>query len=493
MKFRLKKIGIDTHKESIAFVRRGHVICPCLGLHPMARVEISWGQKRILAVLQAVEEDFLDYQEIGLSEYAFEKFGVADGEGVEVTPAPPPASLGSIKKKITGGRLTPRDFQGIIGDIVEGRYSKVELTAFVVACTINKLDDMEVAHLTDAIVRGGRRLDFQGMVVDKHCIGGIPGNRTTMIVVPIVAAAGLTIPKTSSRAITSPAGTADTMEVLAEVEVPLERIYEIVKQEGGCIVWGGALDMAPADDVIITVEKPLNIDSEGQMIASILSKKAAAGSTHVVIDIPVGRTAKITSEKEGLKLKARFEKVAAQLGITAKVLLTDGSQPIGRGIGPVLEALDVLKVLQNKEDAPLDLKEKSVFLAGELIELSGKSKEGDGKEIARELLESGKALKKFEALRALQGERGAPALASNCFDVRAERGGRVTGIDNQGIARTAKLAGAPKDKDAGVYLFKKVGDHVKKGEPLFRIYANNSTTMSFARKHSEEEGVYEIR
>ncbi len=493
MKFRLKKVEIDSYKESVAFVRRGHVICPCLGLHPMDRVVISWGEKRNLAVLQAVEEDFLDHKEIGLSEYAFEKFDVEEGEEVDVKPAPPPSSLDLIRKKIGGGELSKDAFRTIVRDIVEGRYSKIELTAFVVSCTINRLSDEEVAYLAEAIVEAGSRLNFNGTVVDKHCIGGIPGNRTTMIVVPIVAAAGLTIPKTSSRAITSPAGTADTMEALADVEIPLENIYNIVKKEGGCIVWGGALDLAPADDIIITVEKPLNIDSEGQMIASILSKKVAAGSTHVVIDIPVGRTAKVANPNDGLQLKARFEKIAEQLGITAKVLLTDGSQPIGRGIGPVLEALDVLRVLQNKEDAPHYLKEKSIFLAGELIELSGKVSVGEGTSIAREMLESGKAFKKFEAIRDLQGRRDSLSLAPNHFDVCSKNSGMVSGIDNRVIAKIAKLAGAPKDKSAGVYLYKKIGDHVKRGEPIFRIYADNDTTLGFAMDFAEKQGSFLIK
>jgi thymidine phosphorylase len=459
----------------------------------MDRVVISWGEKRVLAVLQAVEEDFLDYKEIGLSEYAFEKFDVEEGEEVDVKPAPPPPSLDLIRKKIGGGKLSKGDFRAIVRDIVGGRYSKVELTAFVVSCTINRLSDEEVAYLANAIVGAGSRLVFNGTVVDKHCIGGVPGNRTTMIVVPIVAAAGLTIPKTSSRAITSPAGTADTMETLADVEIPLERIYEIVKKEGGCIVWGGALDLAPADDVIITVEKPLNIDSEGQMIASILSKKVAAGSTHVVIDIPVGRTAKVANEADGLRLKARFEKVARQLGIKAKVLLTDGSQPIGRGIGPVLEALDVLKVLQNEDDAPRYLREKSIFLAGKLIELSGKVSVGEGILIAREMLESGRAFKKFEAIRDLQGRRDILTLASNYSDVCSKNAGRVRDIDNRTVARIAKLAGAPKDKSAGVYLYKKIGDHVKRDEPIFRIYADNTTTLGFAMDYAEEHTSFHIK
>jgi thymidine phosphorylase len=132
-------------------------------------------------------------------------------------------------------------------------------------------------------------------VVDKHSIGGIPGNRTTMIVAPIVAAHGLIMPKTSSRAITSPAGTADTMEVLAKVDLSEAEMRSVVERCGACIAWGGHVNLSPADDVIIAVERPLQIDTPEQMVASILSKKMAAGVTHLVLDIPFGPTAKIRS------------------------------------------------------------------------------------------------------------------------------------------------------------------------------------------------------
>jgi hypothetical protein len=148
-------------------------------------------------------------------------------------------------------------------DVASARYSKIELAAFVVATNQFELDRDEVLHLTEAMIaEAGQRIDWQhdvgvGPVVDKHCIGGIPGNRTSMLVVPIVTAHGMLCPKTSSRAITSPAGTADTMEVLADVELPLERLQQIVRETRGCLAWGGTADLSPADDILISVERPL--------------------------------------------------------------------------------------------------------------------------------------------------------------------------------------------------------------------------------------------
>jgi thymidine phosphorylase len=217
----------------------------------------------------------------------------------------------------------------------------------------------EMVYLTKAMINAGQQIKWeQPVIFDKHCVGGLPGNRTTPIVVSIVAAAGLIIPKTSSKAITSPAGTADMMETITNVNLSVEEIKAVVNKENACLAWGGGVKISPADDLLIYVEKALDIDSEAQMIASVLSKKAAAGSTDVIIDIPYGKTAKVRSHEEALKLKYYFEVVSEAIGLRITVLITDGSQPVGRGIGPALEALDVLAILNNELDAPQDLKDR---------------------------------------------------------------------------------------------------------------------------------------
>lgn len=205
----------------------------------------------------------------------------------------------------------------------------MEIGAFLVACAAF-MTTAETLGLTRAMANVGERLSWASpLIVDKHCIGGIPGNRTSMIVVPIVAAHGLIIPKTSSRAITSPSGTSDTMEVLANVDISAERMQAIVAKENAVLAWGGRVNLSPADDILISVERPLRIDTFEQMVASILSKKLAAGSTHLVIDIPVGPTAKVRSQQEAVRLRKLFEYVATHLGITVDIVLTNGSQPIG--------------------------------------------------------------------------------------------------------------------------------------------------------------------
>jgi thymidine phosphorylase len=330
-----------------------------------------------------------------------------------------------------------------------------------------------------------------GPVVDKHCIGGIPGNRTSMLVVPIVAEHGLWCPKTSSRAITSPAGTADTMEVLARVELPVERLVPIVRANRGCIAWGGSARLSPADDILISVERPLGIDSPGQMVASILSKKVAAGSTHLLLDIPVGPSAKVRSMADAQRLKRLFEHVAIPLGLALEVVITDGSQPIGRGIGPVLEARDVMQVLRNDPQAPADLREKALRLAGRMIEFDPDVRGGDGLRIARDILESGRALQRMDAIIDAQGRREQPPMpGALVHEVRAAADGTVRAIDNLRLARIARLAGAPQMPGAGADLLKKQGDPVRRGEVLYRIHAEVEADLGFARHLADADAGY---
>ncbi|MEF9995778.1 MAG: thymidine phosphorylase family protein, partial [Burkholderiaceae bacterium] len=433
-----RRVGIDTWHEFVAYLHRDCSLYRSEGFQALSKVEVRANGHSLLATLNIVDDErIVGPLELGLSEQAWNQLAVAAGHEISVTHAEPPASAAALHRRIAGSPLDAADWTELARDIAQHRYSKIELAAFVTATARHALGRDEVFHLTQAMVAAGRRLDWgERPVVDKHCIGGIPGNRTSMLVVPIVAAHGMLIPKTSSRAITSPAGTADTMAVLAQVELPLARMEAIVRELRGCLAWGGTADLSPADDVLIAVERPLAIDSPGLMVASILSKKIAAGSTHLVLDIPLGASAKVRSPNEARQLKKLFEYVAARLSLTLEVVITDGSQPVGRGIGPMLEARDVMAVLANQPDAPADLRQKALRLAGRVIEFDPAVHNGKGYAIARDILDSGRALAKMQAIIAAQGARTfdwrAPPLAPLTIDVTAPRAGVIRAVDNQG-------------------------------------------------------------
>ncbi|HSN79431.1 MAG TPA: thymidine phosphorylase family protein [Rhodoferax sp.] len=486
----LRRVAIDTYRENVAYLHRDCAVYRAEGFQALSKVEIRANGQHILATLNVVDDTaIVGCDELGLSEDAFMQLAVEEGHVVSVSQAEPPASIGALFRKLAGERLGREDFHGIVNDISNFHYSKIELTAFVVATNRDELDREEVYFLTEAMAACGRKLDWHDtLVVDKHCIGGIPGNRTSMLVVPIVAAHGLLCPKTSSRAITSPSGTADTMEVLANVELPFEKLADIVRDHRACLAWGGTANLSPADDILISVERPLAIDSPGQMVASILSKKIAAGSTHLVLDIPIGPSAKVRSMPEAQRLRRLFEYVAGRLHLSLDVVITDGRQPIGRGIGPMLEARDVMRVLQNDPQAPNDLRQKALRLAGRLIECHPDVRGGDGFSIARDILDSGRALAKMNAIIAAQGAKefdfNKPRLGVLTFEVCAPADGVVTNIDNLQVARIARLAGAPKVACAGIDLFKKLGETVAAGEVLYRVHASYQSDLGFARQAS---------
>src|SRR5574343_1524033 len=435
---KLRRVGIDTWRENVAYLHRDCAVVRAAGFQALSKVTVRANGCTIQAVLNVVDDGcIVQPGELGVSEDAFRRLAVPEGHEARVAPAEPPASLPALHRKIGGERLSRDDLRAIIRDIAAARYSKIELAAFVVATNGHELERDEVLYLTEAMIEAGRRLDWQqavrgGPVVDKHCIGGLPGNRTSMLVVPIVTAHGMLCPKTSSRAITSPAGTADTMEVLAEVALPFERLASIVRETNGCLAWGGTAELSPADDILISVERPLGIDSSGQMVASILSKKIAAGSTHLVLDIPMGPSAKVRSMPQAQRLKKLFEHVAARRDLQIDVVISDGRQPIGRGIGPVLEARDVMAVLRGETGAPADLRDRAVMLAGRVLEFDPALRGGRGEARAVELLESGAALAAMERLIAAQGAQAVRAEPVPwTHEVPAPHDGKVTAIDCQ--------------------------------------------------------------
>jgi thymidine phosphorylase len=477
----LRDLGIDTSQESVIYMRPDCHVCRSEGFGPHARVEVRHGVQSIIATLHVIGSDVLHHNEASLSRVAWQRLRARDGDAITVRHAPAVDSLSFLRAKVYGHRLDDHALNAIIADIAGGQYSDIHVSSFVTACAGDHLDRREILGLTRAMVDVGDRLSW-GItpIVDKHCVGGLPGNRTTPIIVAIVTAYGLTMPKTSSRAITSPAGTADTMETLAPVDLDLSAMRRVVEQEGGCIVWGGSVRLSPADDILIRVERALDIDSEGQLIASVLSKKAAAGSTHLVLDLPMGPTAKIRSRETAEALSDQLVDIAASLGMVTRTIITDGTQPIGRGIGPALEAREVLAVLQNKPDAPSDLKNRAVSLAAALIELATELHEGQASEVATSILADGQAWKKFQAICEAQGGMREPPIAPYTHPVESASDGRVTEIDNRLLARVAKLAGAPGDRAAGVGLNKKVGDTVRAGEPLFTIHAESPGELRYA-------------
>ncbi|HEX6833493.1 MAG TPA: thymidine phosphorylase family protein [Rudaea sp.] len=488
---RVRRIGIDTYLEPVAYLRADAPVCRSEGFESQSRVELRSQNRMVVATLNVVATASLTplaIDEAGLSESAWRALGAADGDSIIIAHAAPTDSFSHVRAKIFGRAFDRETLRPVIADIVSGRYSNIEMATFLTACAGDHLDRDETVALTRTMVEVGSRLSWpKRPVMDKHCIGGLPGNRTSLLVVPIVAALGVTIPKTASRAITSPAGTADTMETLAPVALDARAIRRVVEGEGGCIVWGGAVNLSPADDILIRVERVIDLDSDAQLVASVLSKKVAVGSTHVLIDIPVGPTAKIRSRAAASKLSERLVGVGTALGLAVDPLVSDGRQPIGRGIGPALEARDVLAVLRNEAHAPDDLREHALALAARLLESAGVAGPGEGIVLARHALADGSAWRKFEAIADAQGGLRMPGVAAYRHSIAVPRAGIVTAIDCRRLSRIAKLAGAPRAPVAGLDLHVRLGARVDAGQPLYTLHADSPGELAYALAYAEHQ------
>ncbi len=396
-------------------------------------------------------------------------------------------AIKAIQKKLLGKKITYKEIYAIMDEIAHERLSDILTTYFVASSFKEGYSDEELYFFTKAMVETGNKLTFKGIVADKHSVGGIAGTRTTMIVVPIIAAAGFKIPKISSRAITTPAGTADVMEAIASVNFTVKEISKIVNNVGGCIAWNGNLGIAPADDIIIRVEEPLAFESFDKIIISVMAKKVAAGTTHLVLDLPYGKTAKIRHLTDAQKVAEKFKKVAEKFNIEVAFDINEMSEPAGRGIGPILEVRDVLYVLEQHKDRPLRLEAKALRLAGLLLNLCYKEKgiKLTGEEEAKKILTNGSAFKKFQEIVKAQKGNGSISsrdlkLANFKKEINSFFNGKIKDINNYNLNAVAKVLGAPKDKFAGIYLLKKLDHSIEKNEPMLIMYSSDKYRLQEA-------------
>jgi AMP phosphorylase len=448
-------------------------------IHPDNRVNIYYRNKKIIAVVDLASNMMKEDEAIVSSEIA--KFlNLKEGNEIRISLAKKPESNHLILKKLKGTELNEKEIKQIIEDITKNALTESEIAFFVSAVYKTGMTLNETINTIKAIVGTGKKLDLKNkIIVDKHSIGGTPG-RITPIVVSICAAAGLTIPKTSSRAITTASGTADAMETICKVDFSIEELKKIVEKTNACLVWGGSLDIAPADDKIIQIEKIINLDPESQLLASIMSKKIAVGAKHVLIDIPYGKFAKVSFVK-AKHLEKRFLDISKYFKINLRCFLSEIKEPSGNGIGPALEIQDSIKVLLRK-DSCYKIEERAVELSAILLEMTGKASKGKGKELALEILNSKKAWEKFKQVIKYQSGNAEMKFreVKYKYNILAARNGIIKEIDIKKINYLAGVAGCPIDKYAGLYLYKHLNEKVKKNDIILTIYSESKEELNDA-------------
>jgi thymidine phosphorylase len=428
--------------------------------------------------------------EIGLFEKVYNKLELIKTSKINLAPFKTPKSMDYVKEKFVGKiRLNYNQFKEILQDIMANKYSKIEETFFILASHSNPYDINEIYYLTKAMIDIGNKIEFKTnkFVVDKHCIGGVPNNRTSILIVVIMSCfKNYIIPKTSSRSITSAAGTADTVELLTKVNLSGADMLKVIKQTNGCLVWGGGVDLSPADDELIKIEHPLKIDFVGQMIASILSKKICAGAKFCLIDIPYGKNAKVKDKKQGKVLKEKFEKVSLKLGLKLKVILTKAEDIIGNGVGPYLEILDIQKILNREKNRAYDLEEKSIMMCEKIIKLANPEELDIRKNIIH-ILDSGLAKNKFQEIINIQGKRNLPKPAKFSYKIKAKKSGKIKNINIKQVNDICLNLGCPNDKVSGLLQYKKLGEKVEKNEILFELFSSNELKLKYALNKLKED------
>ena len=480
-------VAVLNEKEGISY-----------GIRAGDKIRLTWSKHKLMTVTAQFTETKVKRGEIGLFEEIWKHHTVDEDDIVQVDIESRPASIEAIKKRFLGKKLTYKEIYSIISDIATGKLGRVETTYFVATGFFKPYTDIELFYMTKAMAETGEMMNLPYEVVDKHCIGGVPANRTTLVMIPIIASLGLYIPNTSSRAITSPSGTSDTMEVLAPVSFSMDEIKNIVKKTHACIVWGGGLSLAPSDDIIIKLSHPLAYEPYDKMLTSIMSKKVAIGVDYLVLDIPIGPYAKVKDKKSAELLAKKFQFLAKKFNMKIKVVFTQAFEPIGRGIGPSLEARDVLRVLQQHKLKPNDLEDNSIKLCADLLELKGFCKKGEGKKIAQKQLTSGKAWEKMNEIIVAQGGKKdilceEVAVGALHYEIHAEKDGKITDINNPAIKLICVNLGAPEDKLAGMHIHVRHGEKVKKGQKLFTLYASSEDRMQLGIVSTEKNQVLKIQ
>lgn len=390
----------------------------------------------------------------------------------------------TIRKKIRGEHVSYDEIYSVIKDISENKLDEIMMTYYVASSFAHPTTDEETYLTAKAMAECGVTFKYPKgeIIADKHCIWWVPGNETTMALIPLIASLWIKIPKNFSKSITSPAATWECVNVLMNINFDKKGIEELIEKVNCCLVWWGGLDLAPADDKLIKVQYPLSMQSKAKVVSSIMAKKYAMGVTHSLIDIPVGPTAKVTTIQEAKDWKKRFETVGKKLWMKMSVQITEAKEVIGNGVWAVLQVREVLRILQQHPDRPRDLENKIIFLAGKLIDNIGLVKGKGAMNLAKNQLQTWAAWKKMKEI--IEAQWGNPNIDSESlelgkltYDIIATKAGKLKIMDLHDINAICRKLGCPIVNEAGMYIYKKLGSNIKKGDVIATLYANDETSL----------------
>ena len=404
-----------------------------------------------------------------------------------------------IIKKREKGELTQEEINFFVQGFVRGDIPDYQVSAWAMAVLLNGMTPQETTDLTLAMVLSGRILDLTGVVdiaVDKHSSGGV-GDKTTLVVLPIVAACGLPVGKMSGRGLGFSGGTLDKMESIPGYRVELNTDeFKAQLKTKGIVLAGQSLDLAPADGKLYSLRDVTGTVPSIPLIASsIMSKKIAAGAQAIVLDVKVGNGAFMETLEMARELSDLMVKIGDLAGRKTICLLSDMNQPLGYAVGNALEVKEAIDSL--KGDGPADFHEHCLHVSAHMLFIGKRAKDLDeGRAMAEKAIANGSAFEKFRVLVQAQGgdvsyvdDPNKMALAKFVEVVNAPRSGILSQVDARSVGEASVALGAgrakksdPVDHAVGFIIHHKVGDHVEKGEPLYTIHANDEKKLAEARE-----------
>ncbi len=403
-----------------------------------------------------------------------------------------------IKKKRDGEELTKKEIEFFVKGYVDGSIPDYQASALCMAIFYKGMTEKETAALTLEMANSGDTVDlseFGSLTVDKHSTGGV-GDKTSLIVAPIVASLGCILAKMSGRGLGHTGGTIDKLESIEGFNTALspEKFFETVKETGVAVV-GQTGNLTPADKKLYALrDVTATVDSIPLIASSIMSKKLAAGAKTIVLDVKCGSGAFMKTPEDAKALSLEMVKIGNNCGRNTAALITDMDKPLGNNIGNSLEVIEAIDVL--KGNGPEDLKEVCLSLATEIVALSKEVSKDEARTLCEGSLNSGKAFEKFKEWITAQGGNGKWLDNTELFpkskfsyEIKSENEGYIASMDAEKIGITSVILGAGRetkndsiDMSAGIILRKKTGDKINKGDTVATLYSNNKTSFTCAEE-----------